>query len=136
MCDDVAGNLAPARGDFDIIKFEDDGSVRIANLRNGGDEIKVRVGVLPGFGEFTFNLHYSCPILSDFYQEPDPSLQVASTFIAVKNTELRSDNAGCPGVSFAASEPDLWSFACPCAFDAPSERLPLHVVAPSSAYTT
>ena len=57
--DDVGGDLAPARGDFHVVELEDDGTVRVSDFGHRGHEIQIAVGILPGLGEFPFNLHLS-----------------------------------------------------------------------------
>ena len=55
--DHIAGDLAPARRDFAIVQLEHDGTVRIADLGGGGDEIDALVSILSGFGKFALDLH-------------------------------------------------------------------------------
>ncbi len=58
--DDVGGDLAPGRGDSDVLELEDHRPVRIADFARGRAEFDAGIGRLPSRSEAPFYLHSSC----------------------------------------------------------------------------
>ena len=55
--DHVTCDLAPTGWHFDIVEFENDRTIRVADFGHCGHKIQICVCVLPGFGKFSFNFH-------------------------------------------------------------------------------